>query len=103
MCGKEELVQQLNTNKLVLVDFWAPWCGPCRMLGPVLEKISEEMSSQVKVVKINVDEEQNQILAGEFGVSSIPQVTLIKNGNNVDQFIGALPYETIKEIISKNL
>lgn len=101
--GKEQLLQQLNTNKLVLVDFWAPWCGPCRMLWPVLERIVEDFNGKVKVIKINVDDEQNQVLAWEFGVSSIPQVTLIKNGQNVDQFIGALPYEAIKEVVTKNL
>ena len=76
----------LQTDKIVLIDFWASWCGPCRMMSPVVDKIAEEMQDTVKVCKINIDEEQN--LAVRYNVMSIPTFVVFKDGKEVNRSIG---------------
>ena len=90
----EELV--LHASKTVLLDFWAPWCGPCRMVAPILDQIDAERED-VTVGKINVDEEME--LAMQFGVASIPTLVVMKNGNAVNQAVGYMPKEKIEKLL----
>ena len=90
-----------NKDKLLIVDFWAPWCGPCRMIAPVLEQIAKDFWDKVLIVKVNVDQPQNQMLAMQYQVSSIPHVEFIKWGMTVNRIIGAYPYEEFKKIVQQ--
>ena len=95
-----EVVEASHTVP-VLVDLWAPWCGPCRALGPILEKLEVAYEGRFKLVKINTEEEQE--LAAAFGVRSIPMVMLLKDGQPVDGFVGALPEGQIREFLDKHV
>ena len=87
----------LGSSVPVIVDFWAPWCGPCRMIAPILDEISGELGDKIKIVKINVDE--NPEVPSQFGISSIPTLILFKNGNAVSTKIGSVPKPKLLEWI----
>jgi len=91
----------IDADKPVLVDFWAPWCGPCRIVGPVLAEIAEEQDARIKIVKVNVDE--NQQYAGQLGVFNIPTMVLYKGGKPVEKIVGALPKQQILDRIEPHL
>jgi thioredoxin 1 len=91
----DELV--LNSTTPVLVDFWAPWCGPCRMVAPVLEQIADERDGAITIAKLNTDE--NPMIAGRYGIMSIPTIVVFNNGEAVEGTVGAVPYGPLNKWI----
>jgi len=94
----DELIQ---SDKLVIADFWATWCGPCRMLTPILDEVEEEMSDKIQVVKVNVDDADE--VAAQFRIMSIPTLLFFKNGQIVDKTVGAMPKNVLIDKINSNL
>ncbi|MCX8012066.1 MAG: thioredoxin [Desulfobacterota bacterium] len=91
----------INSPSLVMVDFWAEWCGPCRIIGPIVEEIAQEFSGRVKVGKLNVDE--NRITASRYGIQGIPTLLFFKGGQLVNQIVGIQPKSRLVELINKLL
>ncbi len=94
--------QVLESKKVVLVDFWAVWCPPCRMMAPILEKIAKSMDADVDVVKVNVEESQdNSLLAQNYGVQGIPNMQIFKNGVVVKELVGMMPEPVVVDELKK--
>ncbi|MBP3949708.1 thioredoxin [Bacillus suaedae] len=90
-----------TSEGVVLADFWAPWCGPCKMIAPVLEELDSEMGDKVKITKLDVDE--NQETASKYSVMSIPTLLVLKDGEVVDQVVGFQPKDALAELLNKHL
>ena len=91
----------LKSDKLTLVDFWAPWCGPCKIISPLVEELANDYDGKVKCTKLNVDDNPNT--ASTYGIRGIPTIIFYKNGEVVDQVIGAVPKSELEKVISKEL
>ena len=99
--NSESFDRALHAGQPVLVDFWAEWCGPCRMIGPVLEDLAQEYAGRAIIAKANVDE--NPQLASRFGISSIPNVKIFLSGEEVENIIGAVPAEYFRQALDKHI
>jgi len=99
---KENFKEEIKDYEgVALVDFWAAWCGPCQMIGPAIEELAKEMEGEIKVGKVNVDEQRE--LGQEYEIMSIPAVFVFKNGEVVDRLIGAMNKDSYKEAVQKHL
>ena len=101
VASNDNFAELLESEKLVIVDFWATWCGPCRMLTPILDEVEEEMPEQIQVVKVNVDDADD--IAAQFRIMSIPTLLFFKNGEIVDRHVGVIKKEELVAKINQHL
>lgn len=94
---QENFNEEIKSAQTVLVDFWAPWCGPCRMMGPVVEELANDLTGQVKVCKVNIDEEPD--LATKFGIASIPTLVIFRDGEAAETLVGTRPKPQILQAL----
>ena len=99
--GLEELIS--TSKQTVFCDFWASWCGPCRMLAPIFEEVSDKYEGEAVFVKIDIDEEDSEAAAIKYGITSIPNVIAFKDGKAVDNSLGFVPEAALEAFVSKNL
>ncbi|MBO7413656.1 MAG: thioredoxin [Fibrobacter sp.] len=99
----EKFDQVISSGQLVFVDFWATWCRPCMMMGPIVEELAQEYDGRVIIAKMNVDDPGVGDICGRFGITNIPNMKLFKNGVEVGNVVGAVPKATVKAVIDRNL
>lgn len=93
----------ITSGQLVFVDFWATWCRPCLMMGPIVDEIAEEYNGRAIIAKMNVDDEGVKTICARYGITNIPNMKLFKNGVEVNNVVGAVPKATLKAVIDKNI
>ena len=98
---QKNIKEILESNEAVMLDFWAPWCGPCRMIAPVIDELANDYDGKVAICKVNTDEEQD--VAEKYGIRSIPTIVFIKNGEVVDQIVGATSIQNFRQKIDSVL
>lgn len=97
----EQFEKELKENEILVVDFWAPWCAPCRMIAPIIDNVAKKFEGKVKIVKVNIDESREVAL--KYNIMSIPTIILFKKGEPKDKFMGVIPESKIEEFVNKNL